>query len=69
MTPESYLPPDILTASTEYLDLRAQLTRELPRYLKLLHHGLALLIRRLVDIQAQFWHDIKDLWGNFWEAV
>ncbi|KAJ3992198.1 hypothetical protein F5050DRAFT_1580002 [Lentinula boryana] len=69
VTPKNRPPPALLEASTNYLALRGQLSKELPRYLELLHRGIALSVRRLADIQTQFWQDVRDRWGELWEML
>ncbi|KAF9075511.1 hypothetical protein BDP27DRAFT_1212296 [Rhodocollybia butyracea] len=69
VTAKNRPPPALLEASTNYLALRGQLSKELPRYLQLLHRGIALSIRRLADIQTQFWQDVRDRWGDLWEML
>ncbi|KAJ3969654.1 hypothetical protein EV361DRAFT_951286 [Lentinula raphanica] len=69
VTPKNRPPPALLEASTNYLALRGQLAKELPRYLELLHRGIALSVRRLADIQTQFWQDVRDRWAELWEML
>ncbi|KAJ4471540.1 hypothetical protein J3R30DRAFT_1091686 [Lentinula aciculospora] len=69
VTPKNRPPPALLEASTNYLALRGQLSKELPRYLELLHRGIATSVRRLADIQTQFWQDVRDRWGELWEML
>ncbi|KAF5387247.1 hypothetical protein D9757_006854 [Collybiopsis confluens] len=69
VTPKNRPPQALLEASTNYLALRGQLSKELPRYLLLLQRGIALSIRRLADIQTQFWQDVRDRWGELWEML
>ncbi|KAJ3881889.1 hypothetical protein F5051DRAFT_75464 [Lentinula edodes] len=69
VTAKNRPPPALLEASTNYLALRGQLFKELPRYLNLLHRGIALSVRRLADIQTQFWQDVRDRWAELWEML
>ncbi|KIK60802.1 hypothetical protein GYMLUDRAFT_59226 [Collybiopsis luxurians FD-317 M1] len=69
VTPKNRPPQALLEASSNYLALRGQLSKELPRYLELLQRGIALSIRRLADIQTQFWQDVRDRWGELWEML
>jgi len=62
-------PPSLLAASTNYLALRGQLAAELPTYIRLLHKGLAALVRRLAEIQTRFWRDVCDRWVELWEML
>lgn len=62
-------PPALLEASTNYIALRAQLAAELPNYLALMHQGLAFFVRRLADVQARYWQDVRDRWGELWEML
>lgn len=62
-------PASLLAASTNYLALRGQLAAELPKYLNLLHAGMAIFVRRLAQIQTLFWRDVRDRWGDLWEML
>ncbi|KIK51963.1 hypothetical protein GYMLUDRAFT_50250 [Collybiopsis luxurians FD-317 M1] len=69
VTPNNRPPLALLEASSNYLALRDQLSKELPRYLELLHRGIALSLRRLANIQTRFWQDVRDRWGELWETL
>ncbi|KAJ3478427.1 hypothetical protein NLJ89_g12380 [Agrocybe chaxingu] len=62
-------PPSLLAASTNYLALRGQLASELPAYLALMHRGLAVLVRRLAEVQTRWWRDVRDRWAELWEML
>ena len=62
-------PPSLLAASSNYLALRGQLVTDLPIYIRLLHKGLATLVRRLAEIQTMFWGDVRDRWVGLWEML
>jgi hypothetical protein len=62
-------PPSLLAASSNYLALRGQLVADLPTYIRLLHKGLATLVRRLAEIQTIFWGDVRDRWVGLWEML
>jgi hypothetical protein len=62
-------PPSLLAASSNYLALRGQLVAELPTYIRLLHKGLATLVRRLAEMQTMFWGDVRDRWVGLWEML
>ena len=62
-------PPALLEASKNYLALRGQLASELPAYLQLLHKGFSVLVRKLADIQTEFWGSVRDQWKELWEML
>jgi hypothetical protein len=62
-------PPALLEASQSYLALRGQLFAELPQYLALLNKGVTASIFQLGGIQMQFWGDVRDRWGELWDAL
>ncbi|KAF9562949.1 Dbl homology domain-containing protein [Agrocybe pediades] len=62
-------PASLLAASTNYLALRGQLAAELPIYLKLMHRGFAVIVRRLAQVQVRFWRDVKERWADLWEML
>ena len=62
-------PASLLAASTNYLALRGQLAAELPIYLKLMHRGFAVIVRRLAEVQVRFWRDVKERWADLWEML
>jgi len=69
VSPKNRPAPALLAASTNYVALRGQLAAELPAYLKLLHRGLAVEVRRLAQIQGEFWCDVRDRWADLWEML
>lgn len=69
VSPKNRPSPAMLTASTKYLALRAQLAAELPSYLRLLDRGVALMIREFAEIQRQTWLKIRNEWGELWEML
>ncbi|PFH52197.1 hypothetical protein AMATHDRAFT_57560 [Amanita thiersii Skay4041] len=62
-------PAHLLEASNNYRALRGQLAAELPEYLMLMHKGIAILIRRLVEIQTEFWRSVRVRWVDLWEML
>ena len=62
-------PPNLVEASNNYRALRGQLAAELPEYLFLMNKGLSILIRRLVEIQVEFWRAVRDRWGELWDML
>ncbi|KAF7982996.1 hypothetical protein HWV62_24610 [Athelia sp. TMB] len=62
-------PPQMLEASQSYMALRGQLHAELPRYLKLLDKGIAASIIQLAERQTAYWADVRERWGDLWEAL
>ncbi|KAF9012609.1 hypothetical protein BDQ17DRAFT_1344256 [Cyathus striatus] len=43
--------------------------RHLPQYIALLHRGLAIFVRRLAEIQTNFWRDVRNCWAELWEML
>ncbi|KAF7968579.1 hypothetical protein HWV62_30067 [Athelia sp. TMB] len=62
-------PPQMLEASQSYMALRGQLHTELPQYLKLLDKGIAASIIQLAERQTTYWADVREPWGDLWEAL
>lgn len=62
-------PPALLEASQSYVALRGQLFAELPKYLELLHRGIAAAILQMGAWQSQFWGDVRERWLELWEAL
>ncbi|EGO00583.1 hypothetical protein SERLA73DRAFT_30457, partial [Serpula lacrymans var. lacrymans S7.3] len=62
-------PPALLEASQSYLALRGQLRTELPDYLTLLDKGMAMCVLELSRLQSRFWADVRDRWGDLWDAL
>ena len=62
-------PPNLVEASNNYRALRGQLAAELPEYLFLMNKWLSILIRRLVEIQVEFWRAVRDRWGELWDML
>ncbi|KAI0041090.1 hypothetical protein FA95DRAFT_1501923 [Auriscalpium vulgare] len=59
----------VLEASRSYLALRAQLHEDLPRYIALLRRGITLCVQQLAKWQAQFYRDVRERWGELWDAL
>lgn len=62
-------PPALLEASSNYLALRGQLAKELPRYVALMDRGLSCFVRKLAEIQKAFYGDVRDRWAELWEML
>ncbi|TDL16928.1 hypothetical protein BD410DRAFT_730668 [Rickenella mellea] len=62
-------PAALLQASQRFVALRAQLDSELPTYLRLLDKGIVVCIRHFASRQTQFWADVRDRWGDLWDAL
>lgn len=62
-------PLQLLEASQSYLALRAQLFADLPAYLRLFDKGLATCIYRFALIQQRFYSNVRDRWGDLWDAL
>ncbi|KAK7052828.1 hypothetical protein VNI00_004147 [Paramarasmius palmivorus] len=62
-------PAALLEASSNYLALRGQLAAELPKYIQLMHRGMANFVLRLSEIQMQYWMDVRDRWSDLWEML
>ena len=62
-------PAQLLEASKSYLALRGQLFEELPRYLQLLHRGIAHCVAGFASMQTEFWLNIRMHWGDLWDAL
>lgn len=69
VSPKNRPPPALLEASSNYLALRAQLAKELPRYVALMDRGLSCFVRKLAEIQKSFYGDVRDRWGDLWEML
>ncbi|KAI0785725.1 hypothetical protein C8Q75DRAFT_722268 [Abortiporus biennis] len=62
-------PPQLLEASKSYVALRAQLAVELPKYVLLLRKGIELVVRGLYTLEAEYWFQLRERWGELWEAL
>ncbi|ESK85548.1 rho guanyl nucleotide exchange [Moniliophthora roreri MCA 2997] len=62
-------PAALLEASTNYLALRGQLAAELPKYIELMHRGMANFVLRLAEIQVHYWMDVRDRWSDLWDML
>ena len=69
VSPKNRPPPSLMEASSNYLALRGQLAKELPRYVELVHKGIAIFIIKLAEIQKSFYADVRDRWGELWEML
>ncbi|KAF9262682.1 hypothetical protein L218DRAFT_1077882 [Marasmius fiardii PR-910] len=69
VTPKNRPPAALLEASTNYLALRGQLANELPKYIELMHRGLAIVVKRLTEIQTHYWMEVRDRWSELWEML
>ncbi|KAG7091289.1 hypothetical protein E1B28_010337 [Marasmius oreades] len=69
VTPKNRPPAALLEASTNYLALRGQLASELPKYIELMHRGLAIAVKRLTEIQSHYWMEVRDRWSELWEML
>ncbi|KAI0645335.1 hypothetical protein C8Q79DRAFT_971200 [Trametes meyenii] len=61
--------PQMLDASQAYVALRAQLSSELPAYMRLLEKGIVLCVSHLASIQSDLYSGLRQCWFDFWEAI
>ncbi|EEB86690.1 hypothetical protein MPER_16263 [Moniliophthora perniciosa FA553] len=69
VSPKNRPPAALLEASTNYLALRGQLAAELPKYIELMHRGMANFVLRLAEIQVHYWMDVRDRWSDLWDML
>lgn len=69
LSPKNRPTPALLTASNNYIALRGQLASDLPKYLALLHRGIALTLGKFARFQALYWQDVHLKWLDLWERL